>query len=666
MDYQFKYPPSLMQKLSVYQLKKNRMFANWCGTGAGKTNSALIATRETNSKITVIICPNSVKQSWIDAINDIYPNNTNIVNYHSSKDIISFDRNIFNYILINYEKFSINNKNQGKPMVDKLLSLNKIDFICIDEIQFAKSCSSTEGSNRRECIKFFRLEAEKQNSNLYIYGMTATPVINSIGEARSLIELITGKEHSEIGDISSINNCYQANKWLSIIGFRFIPNYGINVNEKFIEINGNELAKDIVNAKTFINIESILVDKKLNSEIVIKELTPGTIVYCQYKKEIISKIIKRFNELGISYIKYTGDESDEERNRKYDKDGNIIIKGNKQKFIDGEYDILLASSPISTGVNGLQEVSNKIVVISYPWTGAEWDQLVGRINRQGSNFDSVTIIHPQIYINTINGEWNYDKRRWNIIKNKKTLSDVVVDGHLDSIYKLDKNKFAKRLIQELKEGINDFHPERNNIKVKYEFTEQEYKNSESIIKDIHRKANTSTSEHMHDWFSKNPIDWVEYHKQREISKSKWDEDPVDVIVKEINERNDTNIITDMGCGLAKLSTLIKKPNKVISIDHYSENQDVIQCDMKHTPLNDNETDITVFCLSLWGTNYLDYIKEAYRITSKRGFMYIVEPTKDFEKDKKFFTLKEDIKQIGFNKINETIRGKFTYLTFIKN
>ena len=78
-DYQFKYNPSLMQKLSVYQLKKNRVFANWCGTGAGKTNSALIASRETNSRITVIICPNSVKQSWIDAINIIYPNNTNII-----------------------------------------------------------------------------------------------------------------------------------------------------------------------------------------------------------------------------------------------------------------------------------------------------------------------------------------------------------------------------------------------------------------------------------------------------------------------------------------------------------------------------------------------------------------------------------------------------------
>lgn len=652
-DYQFKHNPSLMQKLAVYQLKKNHHYANWCGTGAGKTNSALIATRETNARVTIIICPNSVKQSWIDAINAIYPNNTNIINYHSSKDIVEFDRTKFNYIIINYEKFSVNNKNQGKPMIDKLLSLNKIDFICIDEIQFAKSCSTTEGSNRRECIKFFRLEAEKQNPELYVYGMTATPVINTIAEAQSLIELITGKEHPEIGNIVTVNNCYQANKWLSIIGFRFIPNYGINVDEKFININGDELAEDIVRSNGFIGIESILVDKKLHDENVIKELTPGTIVYCQYKKEIINKIIKRFDELGISFVKYTGDENNEMR------------EYNKKLFINKKTDILLASSPISTGVNGLQEISNKIIVISYPWTGAEWDQLIGRINRQGSAFDKVTIVHPHVYISTNTGEWNYDERRWNIIKNKKTLSDAVVDGHIDSIYKLNRNKFIKEIKVKLIEGnIDDFHVERNDIKVKYEFTEQEYEKSKSIIMDVHRKANTSTSEHMHEWFVKHPEDWKKYHKQREITKSKWDEDPVDIIANEINKRNDTNVIADLGCGLAKLSTLISKPNKVISVDHVANNENIIEADMAnlHEHIKDNEIDITVFCLSLWGTNYLDYIKEAYRITGKRGLMYIVEPNNEFDFDK----LKNDISKIGFNKINETIRGKFTYLTFIKN
>lgn len=169
---------------------------------------------------------------------------------------------------------------------------------------------------------------------------------------------------------------------------------------------------------------------------------------------------------------------------------------------------------------------------------------------------------------------------------------------------------------------------------------------------------------MHNWFTNNPKDWVEYHKQREISKLKWEEDPVDVIGNDINKRHDTNVIADLGCGLAKLSTIISHPNKVISVDHYSEDPNVIKADIAdlHEHINDNEVDIAVFCLSLWGTNYLDYIKEAYRITSKRGFMYIVEPNDKFD----FNKLKDDVAAIGFNKIQETVRGKFTYLKFIKN
>lgn len=86
-DYKFPYPPTLMQKLSVFQLINHRCYANWCGTGAGKTNSALLAGRETDSKIMVVVCPNSVKESWIDAINAIYPDNSEIIEYARLSDI---------------------------------------------------------------------------------------------------------------------------------------------------------------------------------------------------------------------------------------------------------------------------------------------------------------------------------------------------------------------------------------------------------------------------------------------------------------------------------------------------------------------------------------------------------------------------------------------------
>lgn len=661
MDYQFKYKPTLMQKLAVVKLKKNHCYGNWCGTGAGKTNSALIATRETNSKITVIICPNSVKQTWIDAINAIYPNNSNIVNYEKLSDIISFDRNLFNYIIINYEKFSINSTNLGKSMIDKLLSLNKIDFICIDEIQFTKSASDEEESHRRENIKYFRKEAALNNinpninyenwilpSNIYVYGMTATPIINNINEAKSLIELITGKEHPEIENKINVANCYQVNKWLNIIGFRYCPNYGIDVIHKFINIEGDDIIiEKLKGIKTYLQIENILLDKKLNDINVINNLTSGTILYCQYKKHILNKVLDKLKDLHLTYTLYTGNENEIEREQ------------NKIDFINKKYDILVATSPISTGVNGLQYVSNKIIILSYPWTGAEWDQLIGRINRQGSKFDKVEIIHPHVLIN--NEEW-YDGRRWDIIQNKQTLSNVIVDGNLEKIYTINRNKIIKEILSNLS-NIQDFSPERNNIND--DIDDYTYQHSINVIEKIHQRANISKSITMHNYFQNNHEEWINYHKQREINKLKWDEDPVDIIGKYINARNDKhNTIADLGCGLAKLSKVVKPEYKVISVDHYSEDENVIQCDMADLSnyIHNNEIDITVFCLSLWGINYLDYIKEAYRITGKRGLLYICEPTTKFEQAKFI----NEIQQIGFDCIETIIKGDFTYYKFIKN
>ena len=112
--------------------------------------------------------------------------------------------------------------------------------------------------------------------------------------------------------------------------------------------------------------------------------------------------------------------------------------------------------------------------------------------------------------------------------------------------------------------------------------------------------------------------------------------------------------------------MVKKPNEVISVDHYSENPNVIKADIADLSayIKDGEIDITVFCLSLWGTNYLDYIKEAYRITAKRGFMYIVQPKKIFIDNIDEFI--NNINNLGFQKINEFIREKFIYLKFVKN
>ena len=49
------------------------------------------------------------------------------------------------------------------------------------------------------------------------------------------------------------------------------------------------------------------------------------------------------------------------------------------------------------------------------------------------------------------------------------------------------------------------------------------------------------------------------------------------------------------------------------------NEFVEVCDMANVPLEDESVDVAVFCLSLMGTNFLNFIAEACRYTKLKYF-----------------------------------------------
>lgn len=75
------------------------------------------------------------------------------------------------------------------------------------------------------------------------------------------------------------------------------------------------------------------------------------------------------------------------------------------------------------------------------------------------------------------------------------------------------------------------------------------------------------------------------------------------------------IIADFGCGEGRLSQSVKQ--KVYSIDLVSSRDDIIACDMANTPLKSATIDVVVFCLSLMGSNFIDFILEANRVLRMR-------------------------------------------------
>ena len=57
---------------------------------------------------------------------------------------------------------------------------------------------------------------------------------------------------------------------------------------------------------------------------------------------------------------------------------------------------------------------------------------------------------------------------------------------------------------------------------------------------------------------------------------------------------------------------------VHSFDHVAVNDSVTACDIADVPIDDGELDVAVFCLSLMGSNFTDYLKEAHRTLKLDG------------------------------------------------
>lgn len=123
------------------------------------------------------------------------------------------------------------------------------------------------------------------------------------------------------------------------------------------------------------------------------------------------------------------------------------------------------------------------------------------------------------------------------------------------------------------------------------------------------------------------------------------------MIHEVRQSNPGVIVADMGCGEAKLAETIDKDEqknavlssssssssaiqrkRVYSFDlaNPSQNRYITPCDIAHVPLPIHSVDIVIFCLSLMGTNYWDFIREADRILRYGGKLLIAEVRSRFE------------------------------------
>jgi superfamily II DNA or RNA helicase len=211
------------------------------------------------------------------------------------------------------------------------------------------------------------------------------------------------------------------------------------------------------------------------------------------------------------------------------------------------------------------------------------------------------------------------------------------------IKKNNSNESSNMYIQSDEEEYT-FIPKKKSMKLKQptekkESIEQKRERVKSEISQLHQKYKSLKSENLHMEFNEHTELWHKYHEISEENEKSFPEEeiPRNRIILELDKikTNRTKLVVDMGCGKAHVAHHFQNDKRFefINYDHISANDNIIECDISRTQLEDNSVEICILSLAMWGSNCKDYIKEAHRILESNGILYIIEATKRWsEKD----------------------------------
>ncbi|KAM0344195.1 hypothetical protein ACHAPU_007721 [Fusarium lateritium] len=166
---------------------------------------------------------------------------------------------------------------------------------------------------------------------------------------------------------------------------------------------------------------------------------------------------------------------------------------------------------------------------------------------------------------------------------------------------------------------------------------------------------TRPSEEAFSLFDESPEMFDEYHEGFRRQVKVWPENPVDSFLKDIRARGKARqqgrgkpgapptplaktplprtqqecTIADLGCGDARLAEALQSDGKklrinVKSFDLQSPSPLVTKADIANLPLADGSVNVAIFCLALMGTNWVDFVEEAYRILHWKGELWVAE------------------------------------------
>ncbi|ORZ07944.1 putative cerebral protein [Lobosporangium transversale] len=182
---------------------------------------------------------------------------------------------------------------------------------------------------------------------------------------------------------------------------------------------------------------------------------------------------------------------------------------------------------------------------------------------------------------------------------------------------------------------------------------------------LNEQLYTTTGEEAFTLFQSKPELFDEYHEGFRAQVESWPQNPVDIFIADLQKMPKDTVIADLGCGDAQISKELErtKHKNVLSFDLVAKNDHVTACDIAHLPLEDTTVDVAIFCLSLMGTDFLKFLKEAYRVLKPNGQLRIAEVISRFTDVDAFVAA---LKALGFElKHLDSSNKMFIMLDFIK-
>lgn len=452
---------SLLKKPRSYQMDylyyaiNHGNHVNGSSVGVGKTLSSIFYAEILDLFPCMVVCPASVKSGWLREWKETNPNRSvSVISTTSPAEDFNADVLVINYDILG-KRTEKNNKTSIEVRLDGMKK-KKFSLVIADEIHFLKNRKSIRS-------KTFKKLAGKSSA---IIGLTGTLIMNRPVELLNILALIGRlkeiapddpyhryfferycnlKETFWGMDMTGASNIKELNDLLTKCCYFHISKR--DALKELPPVTENMVECEITNKKAYKAAEEDLLEFIFNhfkdEEKVEKAERAEFLVKMNLLKQLSLegkvKAIKKWIEEWLEAneddkLLVFGSHSTILKDiQKLFKNSLLVIgetTGKKREKVLSDFTsdppkrLLFANMGcLGTGVDGLQKVCSNMAILELPPRPSDLVQVIGRLERSGQK-NPVTIQYL-LSSSTI------DKDLWEMLKNKKSVTDMLNKGFED-------------------------------------------------------------------------------------------------------------------------------------------------------------------------------------------------------------------------------------------